>query len=286
VTDPSSDVRGQLQAALGDAYTIERELGGGGMSRVFVASERALGRSVVIKVIAPELGEGLSADRFTREVKLAARLQQANIVPLLNAGDANGLAYYTMPFVEGSSLRTRLETLGPLAMGPAIHVLRDVAKALAYAHAHGVVHRDIKPENVLLSGGTAMVIDFGIAKAIASAKRGDRPAGDKHEQSVGVRVDARGHFARDTRVHGAGAGGRLRGRSARRPVFLGSSGVRAPHRRASIRRPKEHIADGRRAHRRDTRFDRPEKPGDSSVDREHRRAMSRERTKRTSRVGR
>ena len=158
-----------LQSALSGRYTIERELGGGGMSRVFVATETALGRTVVIKVVAPGLLEGLSADRFTREVKLAARLQQANIVPLLSAGDANGVPYYTMPFVDGLSLRARL-TNGPLSVGEATHVLRDVAKALAYAHAQGVVHRDIKPENVLLSGGTAMVTDFGIAKALTASR--------------------------------------------------------------------------------------------------------------------
>ncbi|MGQ0537687.1 MAG: protein kinase domain-containing protein, partial [Gemmatimonadaceae bacterium] len=124
----------------------------------------------VIKVVSPELVEGLSAERFTREVKVAARLQQANIVPLLNAGDAHGLSYYTMPFVDGLSLRVRVARDGRMTLGEATHTLRDVAKALAYAHAQGVVHRDIKPENVLLSGGTAMVTDFGIAKAITVSR--------------------------------------------------------------------------------------------------------------------
>jgi serine/threonine protein kinase/Flp pilus assembly protein TadD len=167
----------QLQSVLGATYTVERELGGGGMSRVFVATETALGRTVVVKVVAPGLLEGISADRFTREVRLAARLQQANIVPLLSAGEANGLSYYTMPFVDGLSLRARLASGPPLSLAEATHVLRDVAKALAYAHAQGVVHRDIKPENVLLSGGTAMVTDFGIAKALsASRTQGDADA--------------------------------------------------------------------------------------------------------------
>jgi serine/threonine-protein kinase len=163
-------LRTQLGEVLGDAYTIERELGGGGMSRVFVATERALGRSVVVKVVSPELAEGLSAERFTREVRLAARLQQANIVPLLSAGDSHGIAYYTMPFVDGLSLRSRLATGERLSLGEATHIVRDVAKALAYAHAQGIVHRDIKPENVLLSGGTAMVTDFGIAKALTASR--------------------------------------------------------------------------------------------------------------------
>ena len=170
----------QLQSVLGATYTLERELGGGGMSRVFVATETALGRTVVIKVVSPGLLEGISADRFTREVRLAARLQQANIVPLLSAGEANGLSYYTMPFVDGLSLRARLASGPPLSLSEAIHVLRDVAKALAYAHAQGVVHRDIKPENVLLSGGTAMVTDFGIAKALSASRTqsdGDEPIG-------------------------------------------------------------------------------------------------------------
>ena len=163
-------VRDQLQTTLGAAYTLGRELGGGGMSRVFVARDASLERDVVVKVLAPELAAGVSAERFTREIKLAAGLQQANIVPLLAAGETNGLPYYTMPFVDGLSLRARLERNGALPAGEAISVLRDVVRALAYAHEHGVVHRDIKPENILLSGDAAVVTDFGIAKALAASK--------------------------------------------------------------------------------------------------------------------
>ena len=163
------DLRERIQAALGASYTLERELGGGGMSRVWVATETALGRQVVVKVIAPELSEGLSAERFTREVRLAARLQQANVVPVLSAGDAGGVPYYTMPFVRGESLRARLASGTPPSLAEKVSILRDVARALAYAHGEGVVHRDIKPENVLLSHGTAMVTDFGIAKAISTS---------------------------------------------------------------------------------------------------------------------
>jgi len=159
-----------LQASLGDAYTLERELGGGGMSRVFVAHENALGRTVVVKVIAPELVEGVSAERFAREVKLAARLQQANIVPVLSTGISGSLPYYTMPFVTGESLRARLAIGKKISVAQAVSILRDVARALSYAHSQGVVHRDIKPENILLSGGTAVVTDFGIAKAISAAR--------------------------------------------------------------------------------------------------------------------
>ncbi len=163
-----TDLREQLQRTLGAAYTIERELGGGGMSRVFLAEDVRLGRRVVVKVLSPELGAGVSADRFEREIKLAARLQHPHIVPLLAAGDVDGLPYYTMPYVTGASLRERLQG-GPLSSGEAQGILRDVAKALAYAHRQGIVHRDIKPENVLLSEGTAMVADFGVARAISAA---------------------------------------------------------------------------------------------------------------------
>ena len=173
----SDPLREQLQSTLAGAYTIERELGGGGMSRVFVAEESALGRAVVVKVLTPTLAAGVSADRFAREVKLAARLQHPNIVPLLAAGESNGLPYYTMPFVRGESLRARMAAGRSIPIGEAMSVLRDTARALAYAHGEGVVHRDIKPENVLLSGGAAMVADFGIAKAVSDARTAEGPDG-------------------------------------------------------------------------------------------------------------
>ena len=164
------EFRDQLQATLGSHFSIERELGGGGMSRVFVAEDAALGRKVVVKVLAPELAVGVSADRFTREIKLLASLQQANIVPLLSAGNVGGLPYYTMPFVDGLSLRARLSRGGAFPFAEAVSILRDLARGLAYAHAQGLVHRDIKPDNVLLSGDAAVITDFGIAKALTASR--------------------------------------------------------------------------------------------------------------------
>jgi len=163
------DVRDQLQSALGSTYHLDRELGGGGMSRVFAATETALGRKVVIKVLPVELGAGVNVDRFKREILLAANLQHPHIVPVLAAGEIDGAPYYTMPLIDGESLRARLAH-GPMPIGDAVSVLRDVARALAYAHERGVVHRDIKPDNVLMSGGSAAVTDFGIAKAISAAR--------------------------------------------------------------------------------------------------------------------
>ncbi len=164
-----TDPRDQLQSSLGSAYTLERELGGGGMSRTYLATEHALSRRVVVKILAPELLAGISVDRFKREVLLAAQLQHPHVVPVLTSGDADGLPWFTMPYVEGESLRTRLAR-GPLRMSEITGILKDVARALEFAHGHNVVHRDIKPDNVLLAGSSATVTDFGIAKAISAAR--------------------------------------------------------------------------------------------------------------------
>ena len=158
----------RLQSAIGASYAIERELGGGGMSRVFVAREAALDRPVVVKVLPPELSAAISVERFRREIRIAARLQHPHIVPVLAAGDAGGMLYYTMPLITGESLRAHLSR-GELPISEALRILREIADALCRAHDEGVIHRDLKPENVLLSGEHAQVSDFGVAKALHAA---------------------------------------------------------------------------------------------------------------------
>jgi len=164
----SASFQEHLELALGDEYRVVRELGGGGMSRVFLATEVALGRSVVIKVLTPELAAGVNRERFRREVQLAAGLQHPMIVPLLSAGEAEGLLWYTMPFVEGESLRERIQR-GVMSGRDALPILIDVARALGAAHRKGIVHRDIKPGNILLHEQHAVVADFGVAKALTAA---------------------------------------------------------------------------------------------------------------------
>jgi len=159
----------RLQAVLGPAYRVEKELGGGGMSRVFLAEEVDLGRRVVVKVLPPDMAAGVNVERFRREIQLAAKLQHPHIVPLLSAGASGDLLYYVMPFIEGESLRAKLAREGELPVAEALRILRDVVDALSYAHGHHVVHRDIKPDNVLLSGKHALVTDFGVAKAVAES---------------------------------------------------------------------------------------------------------------------
>ena len=205
VTEPAVDARTQLQLALGDAYVVERELGSGGMATVWLAHDKKHKRPVAIKVLHPHLAASLGADRFQREIEVAARLQHPHILSVHDSGDAKGLLWFSMPFVEGETLRTRLERERQLPVDEAIRITREASQALQYAHNHGVVHRDIKPENLLLtSDGNTLVADFGIAQALGAdaAIEGKRftetgmvvgtPQYRSPEQAAGERViDAR-----------------------------------------------------------------------------------------------
>jgi eukaryotic-like serine/threonine-protein kinase len=192
-------LRERLQSTLGEKYSLEGELSGG-MARVFVAQEHALGRRIVVKVFPAELSYELSAERFRQEILFLAQLQHPHIVPVLFAGDAAGLLYYTMPLIEGESLRERLRQAGALSLDEAVRIACETADALDYAHRHGVIHRDVKPENILLSAGHALLADFGVARAL-SAPNGERltgtglalgtPAYMSPEQVVGDAIDAR-----------------------------------------------------------------------------------------------
>ncbi len=187
------ELLGQLEQALGATYRLVRELGGGGMSRVYLAEETALGRQVVIKVLPPELAAGINVERFRREIQVAAKLQHPHVVPLLAAGRAGELLFYTMPFIEGESLRARLSREGELPVAEAVRLLRDVVDALAYAHEQGVLHRDIKPDNVLVSRNHGLVTDFGVAKALSEAA-GSQP-GPAGFTSAGVAMGTPAYMA-------------------------------------------------------------------------------------------
>jgi len=159
----------RLRESLADSYTIDRELGRGGMATVYLAQDCKHDRVVALKVLHPDLAASLGPERFLREIKLAARLNHPHILPLYDSGEAAGFLYYVMPYVEGESLRERLEREKPLPVDEAVHHAKAIASALDYAHRQKIVHRDIKPENVMLYEGEAMVMDFGIAKAVSSA---------------------------------------------------------------------------------------------------------------------
>ena len=164
-----TDLTTQLQSSVATRYAIEREVGRGGMATVYLARDLRHHRPVALKVLHPHLALGLGPERFLREIQIAARLQHPHIVPLYDSGQAGELLYYVMPFVEGESLRQRLEREGALSLEEAIRITRAVAAALEYAHRHQIVHRDIKPENVMLQDGEPLVTDFGIAKAVSEA---------------------------------------------------------------------------------------------------------------------
>jgi len=162
----------RVATALANRYVVERELGHGGMATVYLARDVALGRAVAIKVLPPTTREYLGGERFTRETQIAAQLSHPHIVPLFEAGEAEGILFYVMGYVEGESLQDRLAREGALPLEESVRLIAEVADALAYAHEHGVIHRDIKPANVLLAGGHALVADFGIAKPFGEAAGG------------------------------------------------------------------------------------------------------------------
>jgi serine/threonine-protein kinase len=201
------DVLGTLREGLAPHYTVEREIGAGGMARVFLAAERHPARKVAVKVMNPEVSSSAFRERFIREVELTSRLSHPHIVPILAADEClfvpdgpEGLCYYVMPYIEGESLRARLERAQRLPLEEVLRIVLEVSDALSYAHAQGVIHRDIKPENILLSGDHAWVADFGIARAISAAGghtlTGGQPVGSlaymSPEQLMGSRaIDAR-----------------------------------------------------------------------------------------------
>jgi len=166
---PVRDTVAAVTAALGDRYAIDRELGRGGMATVYVAQDRRHGREVAIKVLRPDVAAAIGAERFLREIAIAARLTHPHVLPLIDSGQAAGSLYYVMPYVRGESLRQRLAREGRLPLKDALRIARELGAGLDYAHREGFIHRDVKPENVLLADGLAVIVDFGIARAIAQA---------------------------------------------------------------------------------------------------------------------
>src|SRR5437867_4482318 len=249
----------QLQAALADRYGLERELGHGGTATVYLARDLRHGRPVAIKVLRPEIAAALGPERFLREIQIAAQLAHPHILPLHDSGAAGAFLYYVMPYVEGESLRDRLEREGQLPVEQAVQIAREVADALSYAHGNDVVHRDIKPENILFEAGHAVVSDFGIARAI-TATAGDTltetgivigtPAYMSPEQASGTGpIDGRSDvYSLGCVLYEmlAGAPARLR-RGPRRPSL--ARGHRDLHAlpRAIGNEPPRSAADARRA---------------------------------------
>jgi serine/threonine-protein kinase len=167
-----TDISARLTSALASRYRIERELGAGGMATVYVAHDAKHDRKVAIKVLRQELAAVLGAERFVQEIKTTANLQHPHILPLFDSGEADGFLYYVMPYIEGETLRDKLNREKQLGIEEAVRITTEVADALGYAHRHDVIHRDIKPENILLHDGRPMVADFGIALAVSAAAGG------------------------------------------------------------------------------------------------------------------
>ena len=163
------DDRATLASALSGRYDIDREIGRGGMATVYLARDVRHDRRVALKLLSPELGAVLGVERFLSEIRVTANLQHPNLLPLFDSGEANGLLFYVMPYIEGESLRARLDREKQLPIDEAVHIATAIASALDYAHRHGVIHRDLKPENILLHDGQPLVADFGIALAVSNA---------------------------------------------------------------------------------------------------------------------
>ncbi len=190
-----------LAAALSDRYRIDRELGAGGMATVYLAHDLKHDRDVALKVLREDLAAAIGVERFHAEIKTTARLKHPHILPLFDSGLADGALFYVMPFIEGESLRERVSRAGPLPIAEALRVLREVADALSYAHASGIIHRDVKCDNVMIAGGHAFLADFGIARVVSAHDPGatmtgsgagvGTPAYMSPEQIVGGAVDQR-----------------------------------------------------------------------------------------------
>src|SRR5512137_2887794 len=167
-----ADAVERLSAALADRYRIERELGAGGMATVYLAQDLKHDRLVAVKVLKPELAAVLGAERFVVEIKTTASMSHPHILPLFDSGTADGFLFYVMPYIEGETLRDKLNRETQLGIDEAVRIAREVLDALEYAHSRGVIHRDIKPENILMQGGRPLIADFGIALAVSAAAGG------------------------------------------------------------------------------------------------------------------
>ena len=219
-----TDLRTQLQTALAASYTLERELGRGGMATVFLAQDLRHDRPVALKVLHPDSAHALGPERFQREIKLAARLQHPHILTVHDSGEAAGQLWFTMPFVEGESLRDRLRRERQLPVDEALRIATEAARALEYAHRHGVIHRDIKPENLLLTAdGSTLVADFGIARALAGA--------DERLTETGLAVGTPAYMSPEQAAGDKGA------RRAHRRLLARLRAVRDAGRRAALHRP-------------------------------------------------
>ena len=213
----------RLTAALADRYRIGRELGKGGMATVYLAEDVKHHRKVAVKVLLPELARAVGPERFLREIETTAQLQHPHILPLYDSGEADGFLYYVMPYVEGESLRDRLDREQQLPLDDALLIAREVADALSFAHSRGVVHRDIKPENILLASGHAVVADFGIARAVSEA-------GVERLTATGMAVGTPAYMSPE---QGAGES---ESRWTQRPLFAGLRALRDAGGAATVHR--------------------------------------------------